>query len=343
MIFLTGLLGMMAIGSLAFFGIGSGDDGDGDDDVTKTPEEDGLGGNPSDMLDDLPLPDMPPPGAGPQTVEAPAPASPDSEDPALDGTREVTEFDGTEDFDLLPGTEDNDLLHGDDGSDRLDGGAGADTLEGNAGPDDLYGGAGDDLLSGGNGEDTLNGGDDADVLRGGAHDDALHGRDGADTLMGDKGEDTLFGGGGNDVLSGIHLDETGEDDDEGDFLNGGTGDDTVIAGDSDVVSLGAGADVLVLGEWMTESGADILDYDDEEDQLMVVYNDDLHGDEPDLAMRPNAENPSVTEILMGDEVLATLPTEDAPDLGQIVLIAESALTDLGLDMGPDIAQMRQAG
>ncbi|CAN0257951.1 unnamed protein product [Chrysoparadoxa australica] len=56
-------------------------------------------------------------------------------------------------------------------------------------------------------------------------------------------------------------------------------------------------------------------------------------------MRHNATNPALTEILLGDEVLATLPTEDAPDLSNVVLIAESSLIDLGLEE----AAIRHAG
>ena len=67
-----------------------------------------------------------------------------------------------------------------------------------------------------------------------------------------------------------------EDDDEGDFLNGGTGDDTVIAGDSDVVSLGAGADVLRGGGgkdvfvFQKGSGVDrIVDFRDDVDTIRL--------------------------------------------------------------------------
>ncbi|SNS98574.1 calcium-binding protein [Antarctobacter heliothermus] len=352
MFFLTGLLGMMAIGSFAFFSIGSADDdlesedgfdpmedaevsGDPDDDLFQSHTET----DPADALPDDPVGKQPATDDSVPTVDR---AQTDPDDVAPEDVYEDVygdAFSGTDGDDLIFGTEADEMIGGSDGGDTLDGGDGDDTLEGQNGPDDLYGGNGADTLSGGTGHDTLHGGAGGDLLRGGTGDDALHGRSGDDTLLGDRGQDTMFGGDGDDLISGVRLNGDGVDIDQRDYLNGGDGDDTVVAGDDDIVSLGAGADVLVLGEWMTETGAEILDYDDDEDQLMVVYNDALHGDAPDLDMRPNATNPSLTDILLGDDVLATLPTEDAPDLSNVVLIAESALADLGLED----AAIRHAG
>lgn len=348
MIFLTGLLGMMVIGSFAFLNVDSDDEEADDtgqeefDPSANAQAEDPEGG---DMLaDDESL--TPPPDPDPQSngSEDPAPATVAPTAPEADTTPDPDDvfaglLDGTAADDLIFGTDTDDVVRGYDGSDTLDGGEGDDTIEGQDGPDDLYGGLGNDSLSGGTGNDTMNGGEGTDMMRGGTGDDAMHGRDGADTLIGDRGQDTLLGADGKDLISGVRLDGDGEDIDQRDYLNGGNGDDTIIAGEDDVVMLGNGADVLVLGEWMTDAGAEVLDYDDEEDQLMVVYNDLIHGDAPELDLRPSADNPSMTEILLGDEVLATLPTEDAPDLTNVVLIAESTLDDLGLDA----AAARHAG
>lgn len=343
MFFLTGLLGMMAIGSFAFLGLGSEDDDrESADDFDPMEDAEGTDDPDYDLFqphrETASVDELPDVSVDKQPAnDDPAPTN--AEDISANSDLYEEALYGTDVDDLIFGGDADELLRGFDGNDTLDGGDGDDTLEGQNGPDDLYGGEGADTLSGGTGHDTMNGGAGDDLLRGGTGDDALHGRSGDDTLLGDRGQDTMFGGDGNDLISGVRLNGDGVDIDQRDYLNGGDGDDTIVAGDDDIVSLGAGADVLVLGEWMAETGTEILDYDDEEDQLMVVFNDALHGDAHDLDMRPNATNPALTEILLGDEVLATLPTEDAPDLSNVVLIAESSLIDLGLEE----AAIRHAG
>lgn len=335
MIFLSGLIGMMALGSLAFVAIQPDDDELEDDGYSDMPgtepqeTEDGSGGafpEPDGFTQDAqdPEPDklaaQTPPPAYDIQVEA--------RDDAADADTPLSLF-GTEDDDEIDGSGADEQIRGLDGSDTMDGGAGDDTLLGQVGPDDLYGGAGDDVLSGGIGNDTVMGDAGDDLLSGGVNSDALHGRDGDDTLTGDGGRDTLFGGNGDDLLSGVTADADGQDSDMRDYLNGGAGDDLVVASDDDVVWLGAGSDSLLLGDWMTGPGAQVLDFDEAEDQLMVVYDELPSGETPDLGMRLSAEDPSVTEILLDDQVLATMPTEDAPALESVVLIAEQTLGDLG--------------
>ena len=48
-----------------------------------------------------------------------------------------------------------------------------------------------------------------------------------------------------------------------------------------------------------------------------------------MTLRLNDDDPSLTEIILGEDVLAVVSTQNAPDLGAIVLIGESSLGDMG--------------
>lgn len=236
--------------------------------------------------------------------------------------------------DLLAGLGGDDSLVGGDGADWLDGGADDDTLHGQAGDDRLDGGEGDDALFGHHGNDTLHGGAGGDELQGGLGDDwlsggdgddALHGREGDDTLLGRDGSDTLMGGDGDDLLSGL---------DDGDapavdYLNGHDGDDTLVVGRGDVATGGAGADLIMLGEWLqapaggVDPGAvQLMDFDPAEDQIVILYDDSSAG-APQVELRASADDPDRTEILIDGVVVSLLATADAPDVSDLVLIGEA--------------------
>jgi len=268
--------------------------------------------------------------------------------PEMDGAGADSALTGTEASDTLLGGAADELIYGLGAGDDLQGGDGADSLSGGAGDDTLYGDGGNDLVMGDDGDDTAFGdagedtmlggaGDDAmhagtgdDLLDGGTGDDQLHGREGEDTLTGGLGEDTLFGGWGNDLVSGIVRGADGSDTDDQDFLNGGDGDDTMGVGAGDWVHGGEGADVLVLGDWITSESeaAYMMDYDAQEDQILIVYDDSASSDEPEVQIRPTEGDPDMSEIVMDGVVLSTLPTADAPPLESIVLVGESLATEM---------------
>lgn len=190
--------------------------------------------------------------------------------------------------DNVRGEEGDDTLHGDLGADTLVGGAGRDSLAGCEDDDSLSGGAGNDSLNGGEGDDWLDGEDDADWLVGGL---------GNDTLFGGSGGDVVDGGAGNDAISGI---ENGLQ--EVDFLNGQNGNDTLAVGAGDYASGGEGEDEFVLQEWMSESSvANIMDYDPSQDQLVVVYDADIHTD-PVLTIEPNTGGTGQSILIDGAKV-----------------------------------------
>jgi Ca2+-binding RTX toxin-like protein len=184
----------------------------------------------------------------------------------------------------LVGSEGEDRLFGFGGADVLEGGGGDDVLRGGGGHDLLRGGLGADDLNGEQGSDTLDGGAGADVLYDGAGgDDLLLGGDGADQLMVDRAKShgrpnpgpnsssTLNGGAGDDVitvramdfsasvsphdftlLGGDGADQITIDSGGRRVIDAGAGDDRVWVGGAGLstrVTLGAGRDELVLGNY----------------------------------------------------------------------------------------------
>ncbi len=218
------------------------------------------------------------------------------------------------------GTDAADRIEGTDVTDQIAGLGCADTLLGNDGDDFLYGHDGADSLAGGAGDHSLEGGLGDDQLEGGAGADALHGREGADRLSGGAGADTLFGGDGDDLVSGTDM-QAGTAPDA-DFVNGGDGDDTLVLGDGDTGDGGSGADDFILGHWIGGDGAAIMDFDQEADRMIVVY-EDAAGPPGDFAHAPDPDNGGLVQLLSGEQVLATLPAGDAPPLGEIILVASS--------------------
>ena len=150
------------------------------------------------------------------------------------GTVRIAE--GYIDFDLDVFGPDTRHVRGHAGRDRMQGTALADTLDGAGGNDILDGGLGNDLLIGGPGNDTLYGGA------------------GADTLNLQHGHDLAFGGVGNDTfLFG----------DTAATAHGGPGADRFVfasGGTGHVVSMGIGADVLVLSTAHGGAGLTVLDF-----------------------------------------------------------------------------------
>ena len=140
----------------------------------------------------------------------------------------------------------NDTLIGSAQDDTYFGGTGNDTLYGNAGNDQLDGGAGDDRLIGGTGADTMDGGDDQDTF-------VIADGFGADSI--DGGE----GGVDNDTLdlsattTGVTVDLTDANPEDGSFTDGT---DTATFTNIETITLGNGADVLILADG---SGADAVE------------------------------------------------------------------------------------
>ena len=226
-------------------------------------------------------------------------------DDRIDGFGGSDLIDGRDGDDSITAGAGNDSVSAGAGDDTVTGDAGNDTLAGMAGDDALSGGLGNDSLAGGEGRDTLDGGDGNDTLlggegddsqTGGAGDDWLAGGYGNDTLAGDKGSDIVDGGAGDDWLSGL----AGEIDDfDTDFLNAGDGNDTLILGAGDYATGGAGADRFEVIEPPQFGGvAEISDYDETVDQLVVHYDAETHPD-PVLDLETSADGTHSTILLDG--------------------------------------------
>lgn len=342
MLWLAGLMGLMAVGAVTFV------------DPQNTDEEDDLD-TPIDLsAEDMPdnfEPDYDSRGGDDSALLPPVIASEadsvvliegSDEDDLIDGNDGNDRTRGNEGADTISGGAGNDELRGDGGDDRL-GDAGNDTLHGDDGGDILAGGDADDALLGHNANDILygNAGSDAlqgsagdDHLDGGTGDDTLHGGLDNDTLIGGAGSDVLFGGWGNDVLSGLMRDALRGDSDDADFLNGGGGDDTILIGSGDVVTAGEGADELVLGDWLTSGdAARIMDYSAEDDSIVLIWDDSADGgSEPQISISPDPDVADQTLVLLDGTLVAKVNGVNLLP-GDIALVPLSSATQLGLTSG----------
>jgi Ca2+-binding RTX toxin-like protein len=233
---------------------------------------------------------------------------------------------GGEGDDHLFGALGRDHIHGEEGHDTLHGGDDDDDLHGDAGDDALFGHNGQDNLEGGTGDDSLVGSAGNDILRGGDGEDALHGDLDDDTLDGGLGQDTLFGGWGDDVVNGVTDDDTTEeaDDIDGrDYLNGGGGDDLIIAGRDDIVTAGAGADSIVLGDWLSQDHqAEVLDFSAADDSLMVFFDDTQDAD-PEVSLEVDEENESNQHLVLNGVRIAMIANAGGLSLDHITLLPQS--------------------
>ena len=300
MLMLAGVLGLIAAGAVAMVDFSS--------DANEETEEDPVSGEAE--------------GAETSASSAWAGFADIEEPPAngaiIAGTEADGAITGTAGGDQIGGYAGNDAIWGADGNDDLHGMSGLDTLAGDAGQDTIFAGGGDDIAQGGAGDDAIFGQSNDDTLAGGPGADDLHGGDGYDLLIGHSGDDALQGGLGNDCLIGGSGQDAlfggwGHDLVDGrdgpapapDFVNGGGGDDTLIAGAFDSVTAGSGADHILLGDWIDpdDGPARVLDFNPDEDMLVVVY-DDAQPTLPRLSLGRDADLPEMTQVLLENRVIA---------------------------------------
>ncbi len=350
MLMIAGLLGLAAVGGIVFMSDETGDEQE-DGDLAMA-DQDTAGGQSADLLDfaGAPASEADPPEVGEvkgisdsgmaemlpeitqQSAYGPVGVVSDFQGNLViaggeggdvltggGGNDQINGYDGDDDLsgadgsDTLRGAEGDDTVLGGAGADEIDGDAGADHLSGEDGNDRLRGHAGGDLMEGGEGDDTLEAGFGDDALSGGSGDDALHGWHGDDTLEGGVGMDTLFGGFGNDLLLGR------EAADEQDFLNGGNGLDTIVAGGGDVVTAGADADMIVLGDWLAQAeSAEVMDFHSGEDSLLVLW-DLAETPDPEISLEEDPDRPGLFRLSVEGEEVAQLRA-DAVSPDDIVLM-----------------------
>ena len=310
MLLLAGLLGMVAVGTVAMV------------DFTATePEEETADINMSD---------------GGQII-----SGTDAPDQLLGGSGDdqIGGYDGN---DTISGGAGDDDIHGMVGDDTLIGDDGEDTLHGDGGSDSLIGGDDDDQLFGHNAADEMWGGDGNDAMQGSAGDDQLSGEGGDDavqggldndTLTGGRGSDSLFGGWGDDALFGVEDDPATaefDDIDEQDFLNGGGGDDRITAGSRDIVTGGEGKDTIVVGDWIEDgSPASIVDFEADTDQLLVVF-DEIGDEEPELILEQSDVEDDVMNVLMDGNLIAKISPGSAVDPEDVSLVSLATAKSMGL-------------
>lgn len=308
MLWLAGLMGILAVGAVGVVDMGNADEEDGD--VMARAQ---VGGLPVAPEDDPSQPENLPETSAEPEVEAPA-------------------FQGTDGNDIRFGSDDADTMAGGAGDDSLHGENGNDMLNGDDGDDTLFGHNDDDTLNGGAGDDSLQGSDGNDVVNGDEGDDAVHGGLGDDTLSGGAGADTLFGGWGNDLVNGVVDDPDTDgitDTDDADFLNGGGGDDVIIAGNDDVVTPGEGADTIITGSWITDTHAiDIIDFNAEDDSILLIYEDE--DEVPDVTLAPDLDDANITQVLMDGVAVANVMNGAGITIEDISLMPLSLAQSTGM-------------
>ncbi|KEJ90389.1 calcium-binding protein [Sulfitobacter donghicola] len=350
MLWLAGLMGLMAVGTVTFIDpqfLRDEDDENVDavDDAAEPTEDATSFILPADNFeadydprggDDAALLDPP----DPESTEAVILIDGSQSGGETRGTVQDDNIRGFEGEDTLVGGDGDDELHGDAGDDVLSGDAGNDTLHGDGGNDAIFGGDEDDILFGHNAEDALYGGAGSDALQGSAGNDHLSGENGEDTLQGGLDDDTLiggfgsdalFGGWGDDVLSGLMRDANGNDGDDSDFLNGGGGDDSILVGAGDIVTAGDGADEIVLGDWLASGeSAQVTDFSPLEDNLVLIWDDSVGSEnEPQIQITFDPENEDQSLVMLDGAVVATVNGNDLLP-SDIALIPLSTATHLGL-------------
>ncbi|WP_270729596.1 calcium-binding protein [Shimia sp. Alg240-R146] len=229
----------------------------------------------------------------------------DDSDNQLTGSGLDDTIDGLGGDDRLVGLSGDDIMSGDEGADTLLGGFGVDVLSGDAGNDLVKGGLGNDFLFGNEGDDTLVGSGGDDVLSAGNGSDQLEGGAGADILLSVEADgaqgaaDQLFGGADNDRLIG----------DDGDTMTGGDGVDRFE------VVVGVGAEPVVITDLSLFHGegaelpSDLVSFLDREGQLLTREQLIEAG-----ARLEVADTPDDTNVIMGDQVVATIQGYTVEDL-----------------------------
>ena len=155
-------------------------------------------------------------------------------------------------------------------------------------------------IRGGRGQDNLVGTDNRDLISGRRGQDTLSGLNGDDTLNGGRGRDLLIGGNDNDVLNGGRGQDTLEGSDGDDTLNGNRGRDVLIGGNgNDVLDGGRGQDTFVIA---SGQGTDTIE----------DFGNDIIGLADGLSFSDLTFSGS--DILLGEEILATLSGVDATTL-----------------------------
>ncbi len=328
MLWLAGLMGLMAVGGIVFASDETADEA-ADEAAATAPGE-------SDLI---PIGDLLETGDGsaggigdlPDQTNLILPGDP--QDNTLTGGAGDDQINGYDGDDAILGGPGDDDLHGGAGIDTIRGGADDDTLHGQDGNDILYGDAGDDQLFGHNDNDILDGGQGDDELQGGLGDDTLSGGDGDDALLGGQdndhltggaGRDTLFGGWGDDWVSGMG------DGTDSDYLNGGGGDDTILAGAGDIVTAGDGSDTIVLGDWIGGDGsATVMDFDGAEDKLVMVCDMTQAGD-PLVEITGDPNTPGISLITVNGTQIAQVHSDALLTLDDIVLVDHADSAAFGL-------------
>jgi Ca2+-binding RTX toxin-like protein len=121
-------------------------------------------------------------------------------------------------------------------------------------------------------------------------------------------------------LWGFDPDPNAEIETTRDYLNGASGQDTIIAGAGDVVSTGADADLVLLGDWIAEGEpAAIMDFDQAQDELAVLWDFETNAD-PWIELLDDQDQAGTKLLLVDGVTYARIHGGDGLSVEDILVI-----------------------
>ncbi len=78
------------------------------------------------------------------------------------------------------------------------------------------------------------------------------------------------------------------------------------------------------------SASDVLNFDAENEQLLIVYDDSAGSLDPVLELRASPDDPEMMEIVVDGSSLGRLHADEAPPLSSIIMVGESTAAALSL-------------
>jgi hypothetical protein len=104
----------------------------------------------------------------------------------------------------------------------------------------------------------------------------------------------------------------------------------ISVGEGDLVTAGDGADTVVLGDWLAgaQTEAEMMDFDGEEDTLVLVYDDMAGADAPDVGLETDETEADVMHVLLDGVRIMSVQGGAGLTLADIQLLPQSVAEQL---------------
>ena len=95
-----------------------------------------------------------------------------------------------------------------------------------------------------------------------------------------------------------------------------------------ISTTGGGADSVILGDWLDAGHqAEILDFSVQDDMLLV-FHDAPEGEEPEIALQRDAEDPTAQRLLLDGIEIARIANAEGLTLNHVALVAQAQMPGL---------------